>query len=229
MMRHLRLTVVTMAMVMVAASVFAVVLRPTKKLADVGAKMDLEMIVPKQFGQWRIDASIIPLTPSPDVQAKLDKIYNQTLARTYVNDQGQRIMLSIAYGGDQSDALQVHLPEVCYAAQGFDVKKTEEGEIVVAERVVPVRRVLATLGARIEPITYWIKVGDLIVNSGTRRKLAQLKYGLVGNVPDGILVRVSSIGRDAVTQYQVHTKFLDELVAAMPPTDRTRVAGSLGT
>ena len=28
-------------------------------------------------------------------------------------------MLSIAYGKNQSDALQLHKPEICYPAQGF--------------------------------------------------------------------------------------------------------------
>jgi EpsI family protein len=36
-----------------------------------------------------------------------------------INPQGYRIMLSIAYGKNQSDALQLHKPEICYPAQGF--------------------------------------------------------------------------------------------------------------
>ena len=108
------------AALMFAASAAAVALRPTHKLADAGPKVDLEAMIPKQFGDWRVDDSIAPVLPAPDVQAKLDKIYNQTLARTYVNGRGQRVMLSIAYGGDQSDSMQVHLPEVCYAATRAD-------------------------------------------------------------------------------------------------------------
>jgi EpsI family protein len=220
----LRKTIVFMAALMIAASVCAVAFRPTEKLADQGPKVDLEAMVPKQFGEWRVDESIVPLLPAPDVQAQLDKIYNQTLARTYVNSRGQRVMLSIAYGGDQSDAMQVHLPEVCYAAQGFDVKKSAEGEIKISDRGVSVRRVIATLGNRIEPITYWITVGDEVVNSGVKRKLAQLTYGLTGAVPDGFLVRASSIAR-GIQAYAVHDEFLREMVMSMAPDVRVRLIG----
>ena len=34
--------------------------------------------------------------------ALISKIYNQTLTRTYVNLRNERIMLSIAYGGDRA-------------------------------------------------------------------------------------------------------------------------------
>jgi len=221
-------TGVFMAALMVAASVSAVALRPTEKMADRGPKVNLDTMIPKQFGDWRIDQTIIPLLPAPDVQAKLDKIYNQTLARTYVNSQGKRIMLSIAYGGDQSDAMQVHLPEVCYAAQGFQVHKSREAEFDIAAATVPVRHVVATLGNRIEPITYWITVGDQVVNSGPKRKLAQLKYGLAGNVPDGILVRASSIDRDEDAAYRLHASFLGEMITAMGSADRDRIVGKLG-
>lgn len=218
-------TAVLMAALMLAASVSAVALRPTEKLADVGPKVDLESMVPKQFGDWRIDNTILPLLPSPDVKAQLDKIYNQVLARTYVNSSGRRVMLSIAYGGDQSDAMQVHLPEVCYAAQGFQVKKPVEGEIGIADQGIPVRRVVATLGNRFEPITYWITVGDQVVNTGIKRKLAQLKYGFAGRVPDGVLVRASSIGRDEDDAYKLQEVFIRDMLTAMSSADRLRLVG----
>jgi EpsI family protein len=220
----LRKAIVFMAALMIAASVSAVALRPTVKLADHGPKVDLEAMVPKQFGDWRVDESIVPLLPAPDVQAQLDKIYNQTLARTYVNGRGQRVMLSIAYGGDQSDAMQVHLPEVCYAAQGFEIRKSSEGIVSILGKDVAVRRVVASLRNRVEPITYWITVGDEVINSGVKRKLAQLAFGVKGSVPDGFLVRASSIGRDEGA-YELHAEFLREMVGAMGLDARNRLVG----
>jgi len=219
---------IAIAALMMAASVFAIALRPTHKLADAGPKVDLEAMIPKQFADWRIDDRIVPVLPSPDVQEKLDKIYNQTLARTYINSQGQRIMLSIAYGGDQSDAMQIHLPEVCYTAQGFQVNKTSLNQIATHYGELPVKRLVATLSNRTEPITYWITVGDEVVNAGHMRKLAQLKYGITGSVPDGILVRASSIDRDEKNAYELQASFLSEMLTAMPPSDRARVAGRSG-
>ena len=163
-------TGIIIAALMMAASAAAVALRPTHKLADAGPKVDLEAMIPKQFGDWRIDDTIRPVLPSPDVQDKLDKIYNQTLARTYINSRGQRIMLSIAYGGDQSDSMQVHQPEVCYPAQGFQVRKSSLGQLATNHGALPVKRLVATQGSRIEPITYWITVGDEVINAGYKQK-----------------------------------------------------------
>ena len=223
----LRTALITAAL-MFAASAAAVALRPTHKLADAGPKVDLEAMIPKQFGDWRIDTTIAPVLPAPDVQAKLDKIYNQVLARTYINGRGQRVMLSIAYGGDQSDSMQVHLPEVCYAAQGFQINKTSLGQLATDYGALPVKRLVASLNSRVEPITYWITVGDKVVNSGMKRKLAQLKHGITGSVPDGTLVRASSIERDEVNAYALQEGFLRQMLSAMQLSDRSRIVGGSG-
>jgi len=96
---------------MLAAAGLAIAITPTSKIADQGPKIDLETMIPKQFGEWKLDETIVPIAISPDAQAALDRIYNQTLSRTYVNGQGEKIMLSIAYGGDQSDGMAVHKPQ----------------------------------------------------------------------------------------------------------------------
>lgn len=224
----LRTALITAAL-MFAASTAAVALRPTHKLADAGPKVDLEAMIPKQFGDWRIDDTIRPVLPSPDQQAALDKIYNQVLARTYVNSRGQRVMLSIAYGGDQSDSMQVHLPEVCYAAQGFQIKKASLGQLATEYGALPIKRLVASMNSRIEPITYWITVGEEVVNSGIKRKLAQLKHGITGSVPDGILVRASSIDRDESNAYQLQEAFFRDMLAGMQEADRNKVAGRAGS
>jgi EpsI family protein len=218
-----------LCLLMVAASVAAAYIRPTTKISDLGPQVNLATLIPAQFGDWHIDESISPVQVSPDVQARLNKIYNQTLTRTYVNPHGYRIMLSLAYGGDQSDGMQVHRPEVCYAAQGFQVMKEKVGELAVQYGTLPIKRVLAVQGQRSEPITYWVTVGDKATPVGIRQKLAQLSYGLTRKVPDGMLVRVSSIDTDEQRAYQLQNAFIKDMLAAMNPRDRTRIAGNFGT
>jgi len=65
---------------------------------------------------WREDPQRIVQVVDPQTRELLDKLYSETLSRTYVNANGYRIMLSLAYGSDQRDSLQVHKPEVCYPA-----------------------------------------------------------------------------------------------------------------
>ena len=99
---------------MVAAAVAGELMRPTQRLAEQKPRIELDQQVPEAFGDWRLDRSIRPVLPDPSLQAMLDVLYSQTLARTYINRQGQRIMLSIAYGSDQSnEATAVHRPEFC--------------------------------------------------------------------------------------------------------------------
>ncbi|HEU4709067.1 MAG TPA: EpsI family protein, partial [Methylophilaceae bacterium] len=148
---------VFMALLMVSSAALAVVLKPHERLAEELPALSLEKAIPKRFGDWRIDPSVTPVDPSPDVQARLDSLYSQLLGRTYVNSNGDRIMLSIAYGADQSgDGSQVHRPEFCYTAQGFQVMANNVGSLLTQYGSLPVRRLLAVQGRRNEPITYWI-------------------------------------------------------------------------
>jgi len=218
-----RALVIGLLMLAFAAATFA--LKPTRKMSEQGTPVALEQMFPRTFGPWKVDPSIVPISVSPDVQARLDKIYNQTLARTYINTRGERIMLSIAYGGEQSDGLRAHRPEVCYANQGFQVSAVLAAVIDLAAREVPVARLVAQNGPRNEPVTYWMTVGEQVVLTGLQQKLAQIRYGLTGTIPDGLLFRVSSIGADARDAYRLQDEFTRSLLAAMSPSDRTRVIG----
>ena len=83
------------SLVLIVATIAAVVLEPAQLVAEQGPKIDLETLIPKQFENWQIDGSIMPLQASPDQEEALKNIYSQILTRTYINSLGQRIMLSI--------------------------------------------------------------------------------------------------------------------------------------
>lgn len=213
---------------MLLAAGLAIIAKPQARMADIGPKVVLDQLIPRQFGHWSLDDSIIPIEPAPDTQAQLGRIYEQTLSRAYIDREGRQIMLSIAYGGDQrSKRMQVHRPEVCYAAQGFQIHDTRKETIATHPGILPVKRVLAIQGVRVEPITYWITIGDQATVPGLRQKLVQLGYGFSGKVPDGMLVRVSSIGPNppSAAAYAAHEDFIRDLLAALPPDARVRVAG----
>lgn len=211
---------------MFAAAGMALALKPVHKIADAGPKIDLDVLIPKTFGDWKIDETITPLIANPEQEAVINKIYNQTLTRTYLNTAGDHIMLSIAYGGDQSDSMAVHKPEVCYPAQGFQILKNATGTFSTGAGSIPVRRLVATQGQRIEPITYWMTVGDTVAVSGLKWKIQQLKYGLTGKIPDGLLFRISSIQADDAQAYQTQDAFARDLLQAMSPSGRERIIGN---
>lgn len=215
-----------LGLAMVSSSALTGVLTPRVKLSEEHERFSLEAMIPVRFGDWQVDASIVPLTPDPERQGVLEKIYDQTLSRTYVNQQGERVMLSIAYGGDQSRALQLHLPEVCYVAQGFDMVKSGDGALATGYGQVPVKRLVARQNARNEPITYWITLGDKAVKSGIEQKIQRFAYGLSGKIPDGMLVRVSTIGPLEAEAYRLQDRFVADMLASLDARDRVRLLGA---
>jgi len=126
--KPLRVSIV-MACLMVGALVAGVVIRPPAKAPGTAPRFLLENIVPTKFGDWReLPAQGVQVV-NPQTKELLDKLYSQTLTRTYANANGYRIMLSMAYGDDQRGNLQAHKPEVCYPAQGFQLHSNAEDEL----------------------------------------------------------------------------------------------------
>jgi len=226
-MTRLRWRALLTSALMLAAAALSFIGKPTIYLADRIGKPDLEAVFPKQFGNWHVDSSMPVILPAPDVQARLDAIYNQVLSRTYVNERNERIMLSVAYGGDQYDGTSAHRPEGCYPAQGFAITSNKKGQTKVAGGSLPVRKLEARLGERNEPITYWVVVGSEVATTGIEQKLAQMRYGLRGVIADGMLVRVSSIDRDMARAHAAQGAFIAEMAVGMPEPMRSRVFGEL--
>ena len=210
---------------MVVASGLAFALKPTVKVADVGPKINLETMIPRQFGEWREATFGSSQIVDPQTKQMLDKIYNQTLTRTYVNPRGYAIMLSIAYGSDQSDGLQLHKPEVCYPAQGFQLDAKQAGVLTLPSGAIPAMRLITTLGPRKEPVTYWTRIGNRVVQGGIQKKMVEIEFGLAGKIPDGVLIRISSIDGVAKNAYEVHAQFAESMVGAVAIEDRARLVG----
>jgi len=212
---------------MVGASALAVAITPRQFLADQHPRERLAELVPPAFGDWRIDRSIVPVPPSPDLQRVLDETYDETLALTYRDGEGRRIMLSLAYGRNQHKGMNTHRPEVCYPAQGFKVlKESTTGEVTFKGRGIPVTRLVTGMGGRIEPITYWLVVGDQVTFFGFQQRRVAIRYGLSGRVPDGVLVRVSSIDADPDLAFAMHERFIRDLLSAVTPARLPRLVGA---
>ncbi|ODU31805.1 MAG: EpsI family protein [Thiobacillus sp. SCN 62-729] len=217
---HLRYLFVGLAMF--AAASLALALTP-RKVVEQELEINLEAMIPKQFGEWIQAEAIVSFNPI--IQAKLDRTYNQILMRNYINRKGETIMLSIAYGDEQSKSMRVHLPEVCYSVQGFQIGRMSKDYIDFSGAKLPVMKLVATQGQRIEPITYWIMNGDLAVRGKWEQELARLKYGLSGKVPSGLLIRVSTISGDESQSYRTEEQFVQDMLGAVPMQYRKVLIG----
>ena len=217
----------TLGTFMVVASVLAVVLTPTLMRADQQDKLNLEAIIPGEFNGWKVDLTVAAYLVNPDESRFINKIYAQTLSRTYINKIGERVMVSIAYGSDQTKDLQVHRPEICYRSAGFDIGKMTKTFVDTTLGQIPVMRLVAKQGLRNEPISYWIRVGDSLTRGWFEQKLTTIRYGLTGKVPDGLLFRISTITNDEQDSYRIQQAFITDLLKAMRGEDQHWLVGKL--
>ena len=184
-------------------------------------------MVPERFGDWRLLRAGGVVLPDPSVLANMQRIYTQTLSRAYVNSRGTVVMLSIAYGDDQRAAMAVHYPEVCYPAQGFQVRSNRIDSVATPHGTLSVRRLETELSRqRYEPVTYWVTIGDRISLGGFERRMIELEYGLQRVIPDGLLFRVSSINRDTAQAFRDQDAFTRDLLATLPAVSREWLAGN---
>ncbi|MCL2589542.1 MAG: EpsI family protein [Betaproteobacteria bacterium] len=218
-----------LAVLMLGASVLSVALTPTRYIAVETTRPDLEIIIPRQFGDWQMDDQIVQAVVNPQKQAFIDLVYSQTLSRTYVNSKGRRIMLSLAYGKNQSDSSRMHIPEVCYPAQGFQIINKWKDVVSVDSMKIPAMRITTQLGNRHEPVTYWMRVGNSVVRGMVEQSFARIGYGLTGDIPDGILFRTSEINPETQNSFILQDQFIRTLLSSLAPIDRQVLVGSIAS
>jgi EpsI family protein len=208
---------IVLTLIFLVAGTGAEIMKPKTLLADIREDFDLERILPRQFGGWRQNnQGGIPQVPQ-EIATDLPRQYNQALNRTYVNEFGYGIMLSISYGRSQlGSELQAHRPESCYRAQGFVLLDSSTAALALDGQVLNVRRLVTRQNTRIEPVSYWMTIGDTATLPGIPRKLEQLGYSLRGLIPDGMLVRVSSLDGDFDRAFQAHYRFIEDLQQVVP-------------
>ena len=174
----------------------------------------LENVVPLQLGEWENK-------PSSSVQVSVnsisDAVYDQVLMRTYENRSGKQVMLAIAFAAQQRQEVKIHQPEVCYPAQGYKLLAIRPHDFTVESSLSSVKgkQLLFKNNARLEAVSYWVRIGDAYPVSGWEMRVKIFKDGLKGKVADGVLVRVSTVINDeseASAIYDMHEKFLAELV-----------------
>ncbi|WP_269631546.1 exosortase-associated protein EpsI, B-type [Pelomonas sp. BJYL3] len=201
-------------------------LRPHRFLADEQARLPLAGLMPDHFGSWTRDPSVAPLLPNPQQQQVLADTYDEVLALSFRNAARQLVMLSLAYGRNQHKGMLVHRPEICYPAQGFRLEQdVVDATVALDDGPLPLKRLVASQGRRHEPISYWVVVGDTLTAFGYPHRWVALRYGLQGLIPDGVLVRVSSLNTDNAEGFALQAAFIREWARALSPAARLRLLG----
>lgn len=212
----------------VAALGIAEALRP-RTLLTLMPKAPLASMIPGKIDTWTMGDGgdiVIPKVPG----SLSDKLYTDTLARLYVNEQtGEQVMLLVAYGQAQSDILQLHRPESCYPAIGLAIQYRKNDDIALRSGVIiPAVALTAGEGSRVEDIVYWTRLGEYLPRSAGDQRRDRLKTAMAGIIGDGVLVRASILrtGNQAGPQHKRLNDFMAALIEAIPTKNR---AGFIGT
>ena len=215
-----------LGLVMVIAALLAWWLTPTKHWSQHTAQVKYATLFPASFGGWDLAAEQATAVVNPQQQETLDAIYDEIVSKVYVERAtGRRVMVSLAYGNNQSRATQIHKPEVCYPAQGFELLSMAKDQMSLDANGLPVMRIVAKLGRRTEPLTYWIRAGDRVVRGSVEQNLARIALGMRGYIPDGLLFRVSEISTDAPGSFALQDRFVREFLGQLSPAAREAFIG----
>lgn len=221
-----RIQIVLASIAVLGSAGLVKVLAPSELMARASTAPSLESIIPKKFGTWTLVPEISPVKPTdpeeyfqPDLLSA--KVYSQEVGRGYTDGHGNIVMLLVAYGPVQNYRLKSHRPEICYTANGFRISDKTEATVNYRDAAKPIKmtRLIAQRETRLEPLSYWIRVGNDISNGVIDHQLSRLKYGLRGLIPDGALIRVSTINLPREASYKLQDQFIRDLLAAIPPAE----------
>ena len=134
-------------------------------------------------------------------------------------------MLLVAQGASQTGVLQVHRPEVCYPAGGYQLSSSVPIDIPVPGDRIEATGFTATADARIEQLVYWTRIGRDRPRTWAEQRLSVARANLRGELPDAVLVRVSTLSPDPQLSFGHLRDFVSALVSALTPATRAFMVG----
>ena len=191
--------------------------QPTKRIDYLG-KNKLEKLLPETLGEWSYVSSSGLVIPPEDQLSRA--LYSQLLTRVYQGPDDTGIMLLIAQSGSQTGILQIHRPEICYTAGGYQLSAIESHPVRLPGVTVPAVSLSATSDSRAEQMVYWTRVGDHLPATWREQRLAVARDNLAGLIPDAVLVRISTLNNDKSAALGVIDKFIGAMMASISPLMR---------
>lgn len=146
--------------------------------------------IPNKVGGWTSRRSAELVLPELDGG---EKLYENLETRIFEGRGLPAIMFLVAYSSLQINDVQVHRPEVCYPVAGFPILSTMPTSFQFNDKEISARAVVADRSGYVEQILYWVRVGDQFPTTWIDQRLVMAVDSLKGHLPDGVLVRFSTI------------------------------------
>lgn len=207
---------------LVASALAASLVKPSPDRRS-GRAVSLKDLVPDRVGPWRGSRYGNVLIPKGEDAYK--NTYDDVLTRHYTSESAAPIMFLIAYGSAQTGNTELHRPEVCYPAAGFRIRSWPDLQLKLLRSSVTARSFTAFASGRVEQILYWSRVGDDFPTSSLEQRWSVLRHTIRGSVPDGILVRISTIDSNRERAIRLLQTFAQTLLSSGGPEMRLLLTG----
>lgn len=216
---------VMLAAACVVTSGAAAALTPRRRTSLMGPS-PIQSLAPIRVGRWTgrdVTDLVAPKTPD----SLESRLYNQTVERVYEGGGDDQIMVLLAHGDTQSNELQLHRPETCYPAFGFQILASAARPLPLTPRAaLPVREIVASIPGRQENIVYWTRLGEYLPTSESQQRADRVKIALHGEIADGMLARFSLISTDSDQAFAQLQGFVAEYVSAVARPLRPALVGT---
>ena len=191
--------------------------QPTKNVDYLG-KNKLDKILPEKLGKWTFVSSSGLVVPPEDQLSQA--LYSQLLTRVYTTESGAPIMLLVAQSASQTGILQIHRPEFCYTAGGYDLSPSTPHAVNLGRSTLPALSISASILGKTEQIVYWTRIGEHLPLSWRQQRMAVAMDNLRGIIPDAVMVRVSTYGNDKAAALADVDDFIRAMIGSVAPQVR---------
>ena len=176
--------------------------------------------LPAAFGNWKAVGA------DGAAAGEESAFLNDVLYRTYRKDDGSTVALAVAYGADQRKKFNLHLPERCYQASGYQLLSQDESAMQLPK--LKLKELMVQDPSSTQQVQYWIILGGKQVTSELEKRVRHLYYSVFGVAAEGVLVRVSSFSTpaDAASQRKLQQEFIADLYRTVNQGQRKLLFGS---
>jgi len=191
--------------------------QPSVKVDYLG-KNKLDQVLPEKMGRWEFVSSSGLVVPPEDQLSRA--LYSQLLTRVYSAADGSSMMLLVAQSGSQTGILQIHRPEICYNAGGYQLSEILPHTVRLPWGAIPTMSMSAQNGSRTEQLAYWTRIGRHMPVNWRQQRLAVAIDNLKRQIPDAVMVRVSTISNDRETALASIDEFIVTMLSSITPQMR---------
>lgn len=179
------------------------------------ANPKFESWIPEKIGPWTVQGKSGVVLPPPDELS--DRLYDNLVTRVYSGPGSATVMMLIAYNFKQDGVLQLHRPEFCYPAGGFQLSSTVPVSLELGNgRQIPASAFTAVNARQTEQVLYFTRLGAHFPRSWIDQRVSVLRANLHGEIPDGAMMRVSILDTDQKRALEVLRGFLAAFFAGTP-------------